>query len=418
MNIDIGRREIWICAGAILLAACAHATRAKAPGPGAPVEPWRDLLPAPVSAERGAGAFPVAAGMVIVAPQGDAGTRIARQLAEMLRRTTGVLPGILSSAEGAATGRIVLSLDPTSATGDEGYDLTVGPQEITIKAAAPAGLFYGVQTFRQLLPYWSEYEALNFGKPKPASVSAVHIVDRPRFAWRGAMLDVARHFFGVEDVKRYIDLLALYKFNRLHLHLADDQGWRIEIKSWPELATRGGSREVGGGVGGFFTQQQYADLVSYAADRFITDRPRDRHARAHECGTVVLRRVELQWRGPGALHRNRGRVQRALRRQGRHLPVHRRCRPRDRRADPRPVFPRGWRRGEDADAGAVQAVRRARPDDRAVARQADGRLGRSGVRHAAADVDRPALAPGRLPGAAGRLAAPHPVPGQPVCTST
>ena len=74
VNIDIGRREIWICAGAILLAACAHATRAKAPGPGAPAEPWRDLLPAPVSAERGAGAFPVAAGMVIVAPQGDAGT--------------------------------------------------------------------------------------------------------------------------------------------------------------------------------------------------------------------------------------------------------------------------------------------------------------------------------------------------------
>ena len=84
------------------------------------------------------------------------------------------------------------------------------------------------------------------------------------------MLDVARHFFGVDDVKRYIDLMSLYKFNRLHLHLADDQGWRIEIKSWPELAARGGSREVGGGAGGYFTQQQYSDLVAYAAERFIT----------------------------------------------------------------------------------------------------------------------------------------------------
>src|SRR6185312_5922405 len=148
--------------------------------------------------------------------------------------------------EGAAKSRIVLSLDTTSATGDEGYDLTVGPQEITIKAAAPAGLFYGVQTFRQLLPYWSEYEALNFGKPRPASVSAVHIVDRPRFAWRGAMLDVARHFRSVRDVERFVDLMALYKLSRLHLHLSDDQGWRIAIAKWPRLATHGGSSEVGG----------------------------------------------------------------------------------------------------------------------------------------------------------------------------
>ena len=93
------------------------------------------------------------------------------------------------------------------------------------------------------------------------------------------MLDVARHFFGVDDVKRYIDLMALYKFNRLHLHLADDQGWRIEIKSWPELATRGGSREVGGGVGGFFTQQQYARSRRVRRGAIHHDRSGDRHAR-------------------------------------------------------------------------------------------------------------------------------------------
>jgi hexosaminidase len=98
---------------------------------------------------------------------------------------------------------------------------------------------------------------------------AVQIADRPRFPWRGAMLDVARHFFSVDDVKRYIDLIALYKFNRLHLHLSDDQGWRIEIKSWPNLTARGASTAVAGGRGGFYTQAQYAELVAYARERSI-----------------------------------------------------------------------------------------------------------------------------------------------------
>ena len=84
------------------------------------------------------------------------------------------------------------------------------------------------------------------------------------------MLDVSRHFFGVEDVKRYIDFMAHYKMNRLHLHLSDDQGWRIEIKSWPNLTKHGGSTEVGGGEGGFYTQEQYKEIVAYAADRFVT----------------------------------------------------------------------------------------------------------------------------------------------------
>ena len=89
-----------------------------------------------------------------------------------------------------------------------------------------------MQTLRQLLPWSIEYRA---ARPRPIDLPFAKIVDRPRFAWRGAMLDVARHFFGVDDVKRYIDLLALYKLNRLHLHLSDDQGWRIEIAAWPNL---------------------------------------------------------------------------------------------------------------------------------------------------------------------------------------
>lgn len=92
----------------------------------------------------------------------------------------------------------------------------------------------------------------------------------PKYGYRGAMLDVARHFFTLEEVKKYIDLLALYKINKLHLHLSDDQGWRIEIKSWPNLTNYGGSTEVGGGPGGFYSQEEYMELVSYAQERFIT----------------------------------------------------------------------------------------------------------------------------------------------------
>jgi hexosaminidase len=102
------------------------------------------------------------------------------------------------------------------------------------------------------------------------SLPAVSIRDTPRFEWRGAMLDVARHFFSVEDVKRYIDLISHYKMNRLHLHLTDDQGWRIEIKSWPRLTEFGGRTQVGGTGGGYYTQEQYKEIVEYARSRYIT----------------------------------------------------------------------------------------------------------------------------------------------------
>jgi hexosaminidase len=98
----------------------------------------------------------------------------------------------------------------------------------------------------------------------------VRIVDRPRFAWRGASLDVARHFLPVAAVKRYVDLLSLYKMNVLHLHLTDDQGWRLDIRSWPRLTAVGASTAVGGGAGGHYTQADYAEIVRYAADRYVT----------------------------------------------------------------------------------------------------------------------------------------------------
>jgi hexosaminidase len=277
-----------------LLAACSHAPPPVAPqAPSAPVQtapahapippspqtpvpprpalPALVPLPAIVEPETGDG-FTISATTVLTAPPDTSAQRTARLIADWIRRGTGLTIGSAppSGTDPAKVATIELILDPQLAAGREGYDLAIGSTRVTVRAAAPAGLFYGAQTLRQLLPYWSEYEAVMFRQPRPAMLPPLHVRDVPRYEWRGAMLDVARHFFSVEDVKAFIDLLALHKMNRLHLHLADDQGWRIEIKKWPDLTVKGGQTEVGGTPGGFYTQAQYADLVAYAADRFIT----------------------------------------------------------------------------------------------------------------------------------------------------
>ena len=151
--------------------------------------------------------------------------------------------------------------------GLEGYELEVTGAGITIRGNSAAGVFHGVQTLRQLLPPAVEYTA---AYRRPWVVPAVEIRDAPRFGWRGAMLDVARHFRTVEEVERFIDLMVPYKLNRLHLHLSDDQGWRLDIPGWPDLARIGGSTEVGGGPGGYYTMDEYEGIVAYAAERFIT----------------------------------------------------------------------------------------------------------------------------------------------------
>jgi hexosaminidase len=143
----------------------------------------------------------------------------------------------------------------------------VTDDSVTLRANRPAGLFWGAQTLRQLLPATIEGPAR---QPGPWRIPGGRIVDYPRFPWRGAALDVARHFFGVEEVKRYLDLIAGYKLNVLHLHLTDNQGWRIAIDRWPKLATVGGRTEVGGGPGGFYTREEYLEIVRYAQDRHVT----------------------------------------------------------------------------------------------------------------------------------------------------
>ncbi|MFP3466167.1 beta-N-acetylhexosaminidase [Leifsonia sp. SIMBA_070] len=145
---------------------------------------------------------------------------------------------------------------------DEGYTLEVAAEGVRIGAATPAGAFWGVQTLRQLLPAADTGDLL--------TVEAVRVHDHPRYAYRGAMLDVARHYFTPDEVRRFIDAIALLKVNHLHLHLTDDQGWRLQIESWPELTRIGGSTGSDGSRGGFYTQDEFREIVAYAAARHIT----------------------------------------------------------------------------------------------------------------------------------------------------
>jgi hexosaminidase len=228
------------------------------------------LIPKPVSASDSAGAFVLAesSGIFIENDSSTELLKIGQYLASKLRPATGFSLPVAVSANEKKGGHIYLSLGASDGnTGEEGYQLKITTDYFSLKANKPAGLFRGIQTIRQLFSPSIESSTL---QKSDWQVGTGLITDYPEYALRGSMLDVARHFFGVEEVKRYIDLMAFYKMNLMHLHLSDDQGWRIEIKSWPKLTTYGGSTEVGGGKGGFYTQEQYKEIVEYAADRYIT----------------------------------------------------------------------------------------------------------------------------------------------------
>lgn len=236
--------------------------------PGPPPD-MSGLIPMPVSAQPAGGAFTLTADAgIVVAPGSAEITAIGQYLSERLQPSTGYALPVLPATGAPPPGSITLTtVDDDPQLGDEGYVLTITPDQVTLAARRPEGLFRGVQTIRQLLPPAIESSTR---QPGPWDLPTGVIRDYPRFEWRGMMLDVARHFFGVDDVKRTIDLIAYYKMNRLHLHLTDDQGWRIMIDSWPNLATIGGSTAVGGGSGGYYTQADYAEIVAYAHSRYVT----------------------------------------------------------------------------------------------------------------------------------------------------
>ena len=198
-------------------------------------------------------------------PQSSGFEGVGSSLARVLRERTGLkLPVNPKPGDTVYQG---IFLQETRGLQGEAYRLKIRPDSIILQAGTPEGAFRGTQTLRQLIPEAAD-ESL---AEHPVWVVPGGIVeDAPKYSYRGAMLDVARHFFEVEDVKKYLEVLAYYKMNFLHLHLTDDQGWRLEIKSWPKLTEVGGQTEVGGGPGGFYTQEEYRDLVEYASKLYIT----------------------------------------------------------------------------------------------------------------------------------------------------
>ena len=189
-------------------------------------------------------------------------------LAALLRPATGFDVPVVTD-EGPRAGDIELVVADGEAPdghGDEGYRLRAECSCICVGADNAAGIWNGVQTLRQLLP-----AAIESGQllEDPLEVVAVEITDYPRFAYRSTMLDVARHFFSIEEVERYIDEISMLKINTLHLHLANDQGWGIEIEGWPLLTEIGGLYEVDAGPGGYYTQDEFRGIVDYAAARNV-----------------------------------------------------------------------------------------------------------------------------------------------------
>jgi hexosaminidase len=237
------------------------------------------LIPQPVEVEVLSGEFALTAGATVSYNKSE-----ARDVAEMLVSKLNQATGYKLSAKQGQSGAIQLNLYATAdlKLGNEGYTIISSAKEVIITANQAAGLFYGMQTMLQLFP--KEIEGKVAVKAN-WSIPAINITDYPRFAWRGLMLDVSRNFFTREEVKRYIDEMARFKFNTFHWHLTDDNGWRIEIKSLPRLTGVGAWRVPRAGRfgermapqpgeaatdGGFYTQDDIREIIQYAADRHVT----------------------------------------------------------------------------------------------------------------------------------------------------
>ena len=225
------------------------------------------IIPKPVSITATGGSFTLKSSTVIYV-QGESGElkQIAQYLADRLKPATGFDIKVKTTLKAPKSAIYLTLAGADSKLGKEGYELTISKKLLKLSANSPEGLFRGIQTIRQILPAKIELAAKQEG---PWKIATGTIIDYPDYSYRGVMLDVSRHFFGVGDIKRFIDLIAYYKINALHLHLSDDQGWRIEIKSWPNLTAHGGSTQVGGGKGGYYTQEQYSDIVKYAKERYM-----------------------------------------------------------------------------------------------------------------------------------------------------
>ena len=237
-------------------------------------KPVVSVVPKPLSMKTDDGTFLITRSTTVCYSGGSQELRmIAERLSSRLSAATGfaVLAIPLNAGKGAADA-ITLKQIENDGLGVEGYRLTVKKKSILVEGSTAAGIFYGVQTLYQLCP--PEIEKKQAGESVAWTVPCVRIEDKPRFSWRGMHLDVGRHFFSKDSVKRYIDLIASYKLNTFHWHLTEDQGWRIEIKKYPRLTSVGSWRRESmmdcTPHGGFYTQDDVREIVAYAKERFIT----------------------------------------------------------------------------------------------------------------------------------------------------
>lgn len=210
-----------------------------------------------------------------VAPyQGDSIRMVFESFKKELQEATGIK---VSSTQKEAKARIILDLNPQLPA--EAYKLNVSKEQVRIEASRPAGFYYALQTLKQLMPR-NVMAGVATSDHSQWSLPSVKIEDAPRFEWRGFMLDEGRHFFGKDEIKRVIDMMAIYKMNRFHWHLTEDQGWRIEIKKYPKLTETGAWRNSkvlaygdvkpdGERYGGFYTQKDIKEIVAYAKKKFI-----------------------------------------------------------------------------------------------------------------------------------------------------
>ena len=223
-----------------------------------------NIIPIPVKVSEQRGEFTLPQN-INIQYNTEEGKAIAGYLAGKLKASTGYTVNV-----GNKKGNVTISINPKLKMHDEGYQLQVTAKGVNIKAKTGKGAFYGMQTFLQLLP--AEVESTNVVKGIKWVAQCCNIDDYPRFGYRGFHLDPCRHFITAENVKKQIDLMASLKVNTMHFHLTEDQGWRIEIKKYPKLTSIGSIRKEGDGsyYGGFYTQEQIKDIVSYAAKRYIT----------------------------------------------------------------------------------------------------------------------------------------------------
>ena len=225
-----------------------------------------NIIPTPVSIEQRDGSFVFKPSIRVIAEK-EAQTE-ALKLIDALAPAMGYRLKLASKARPKAQ-TVKLAIDlRIPQLGDEGYILDVSAKQILIRARRPAGLFYGTQTLLQLLPasIYNKTEVQN----TVWKIPCIKITDYPRFKWRGLLIDPARHFIPVNDVKKFLNGMAMHKFNRLQMHLTDNIGWRIEIKKYPNLTKLASSRDRSGGMGGFYTQQEIRELIRYAGKRHIT----------------------------------------------------------------------------------------------------------------------------------------------------